>query len=142
MRVEPVQPQPRTGDGFGWGGFLAWATSGAALGLTWLSALSIGVFLLLPALILLVVVARRFGGGWHLAGIGAGVGILLLVIAGMHAGESGCTTSGSASSPEGRVTTCSSFNPAPWWMAGSVALLASTGAFVAARTLQRPAFRD
>ena len=65
----------------GWGWFAAWALAGALVVLAFLSAASIGLFVLPFALVALVLVARGSSGGPELLGMVAGAGIVSLLIA-------------------------------------------------------------
>lgn len=64
-----------------WPWFAAWSAAGAALTFSFLAGLSIGLFVLPVAAVLLVWVARRAPRPADALGFVAGVGVLLVVVA-------------------------------------------------------------
>jgi hypothetical protein len=71
----------------GWRWFAAWALAGALVVFAFLSAASIGIFVLPFALLALVLVARSSAGGSEMLGMVAGAGLVSLLIAALAAGE-------------------------------------------------------
>ena len=82
MTVQPEAspPAPRLG---GWLGFWLWALVGAGIVFGFLSFL---VFVLIPAIVVAIVLARssRWNDGPSLVGIAAGAGLPLLVVAAVN----------------------------------------------------------
>ncbi len=82
MTVQPEAspPAPRLG---GWPGFWLWALVGAAIVFGFLSFL---VFVLIPAIVVAIVLARssRWNDGPSLVGMVAGAGLPLLVVAAVN----------------------------------------------------------
>lgn len=74
-----------TGRGCGW--FWAWAGAGSLLTFSFLSALSIGVFVLPFAAALLLFVARRSPHPAERTGFVAGIGSVLLLVAALNVGD-------------------------------------------------------
>ncbi|HUO48511.1 MAG TPA: hypothetical protein VMU09_06730 [Acidimicrobiales bacterium] len=70
----------------GWGWFAAWAIAGAGLCVGFLGALSIGIFVLPVAVVMLVVLLRCRPAANSKAGILSGLGLPLLVVAARSGG--------------------------------------------------------
>lgn len=106
------RPDPRGlgRDGTGWRWFAAWSAAGAATTFSFLTGLSIGLFVLPLAAALLFWVARHAPRLPAALGFAEGVGAVLLLVAFLNRGEAGV-------------------DPMPWLLAGlflaGFALLAS-----------------
>jgi hypothetical protein len=108
---------PKIGRGFSW--FSSWAAAGALFTFSFLSAFSIGLFVLPFAAALLLWVARRSPHGAERTGFAAGVGSVLLVIAFLsHVGDGG--------------------NPTPWLAGGLAFTVVPVAAYALLGHTQRP----
>lgn len=117
----------------GWKGFLAWAAAGGLLVFAVVSGLSIGLFVLPLAVVILVLVVRRVRGWPEILGAGAGCGAICLLIAFLNRDYNPC--------PEGPITLgpgesefeCGGFDPLPWLVAGLALVALSTLTYAFAR---------
>lgn len=134
LQVPPQIPSRPAQDHNGAGTFLAWAATGACLGTGLLTALSIGPFLLVLAVIATAVLVwrRRFG----IATIGAvsGLGVISFAIAYLNRKGPGqvCTTTATTQS------CITEWSPWPWLAAGIILISASLVLFLALRRSARP----
>lgn len=134
LQVPPQFSARPARDSNGAGIFLAWAATGACLGAGLLTALSIGPFLLVLAVIAAagLIWRRRLG----IATIGAvsGLGLISSAIAYLNRKGPGqvCTTTATAQS----CTT--EWAPWPWLAAGIVLISAGLALFLALRRSARP----
>jgi hypothetical protein len=97
----------------GWRWFAAWALAGALVAFAFLSAASIGLFVVPFALVALVLAARSGAGGREMLGMVAGAGLVSLLIAALNVGE----------------------GAAPWLLVGLGLVTAGIVAYAAARRL-------
>ena len=76
-----------TSGGVGWPWFWAWTASGALLFFSFLTGFSIGLFILPIAAFVLVATAAHSPHGAEALGLVLGVGLILLLVASIHAGR-------------------------------------------------------
>lgn len=69
----------RVGGGSGWRWFHAWGVAGALFTFSFLTGLSIGLFLLPVATLALLWVARRAPNGWEWLGFVEGIGFAFMI---------------------------------------------------------------
>ncbi len=123
----------RTG---GWRWFFAWTGVGALFTLTYLTGLSIGLFLLPVAAAVFYFVARRSVLWAERIGFVEGVGAMFLLVAFLNRE---CTPRGSGTlvlrPGETSASSCGGFDPAPWFGVGALLSLGAvaTYAFVRGR---------
>jgi len=86
-------------DGARWRWFAAWSVTGAALSFSFLTGLSIGLFVLPLAAALLLWVARNSPQLWDALGFVAGIGAVLVLVALLNRAGTGV-------------------DPIPWFLAG------------------------
>ena len=132
LQAPPQLPSRPARDPNGAGPFLAWAATGACLGTGMLTALSIGPFLLVLAVIAAAVLIWRRRLGIATTGAVAGLGLISLAIAYLNRKGPGqvCTTTVTAQS------CVTEWSPWPWLAAGTVLISAGLALFLA---LRRPA---
>ena len=118
----------------GAGTFLAWAATGACLGTGLLTALSIGPFLLVLAVIAAAVLIWRRRLGIATTGAVSGLGLISFAIAYLNRNGPGqvCTTTVTAQS------CVTEWSPWPWLAAGIVLISAGLALFLALRRSARP----
>jgi hypothetical protein len=114
--------------------FLAWAATGACLGTGLLTALSIGPFLLVLAVIAAAVLIRRRPLGIATIGAVPGLGLISFAIAYLNRKGPGqvCTSTATAQS------CITEWSPWPWLAAGIVLISAGLALFLALRRSARP----
>lgn len=113
--------------------FLAWTGSGALIAFTALGLASIGIFVL-PFAIAGTAAVRNRARFWPDGlGMGAGIGIMAIVIGVLNLGYRPCP-SGSISLGPGQTSfECGGFDPVPWFVAGSLLVAASVLAYLFVR---------
>lgn len=105
--------------------FGAWVLTGAALTFSFLTGLSIGIFVLPFAIGLLVLVVRRSPQLPEAAGLVSGIGVILLVVAFLHRAYEPCPASGVLRLQPGQTSvSCGGLDPQPW-LAGGLAVFAA-----------------
>ncbi len=128
-QVPPQLPSRPARHPDGAGIFLAWAATGACLGTGLLAALSIGPFLLVPAVIAAIVLIWRRRAGIATTGAVSGLGMISFVIAYLNRKGPGqvCTATATTQSCIGE------WNPWPWLAAGVVLFSVGLVVFLALR---------
>jgi hypothetical protein len=121
-------------DSTGAGAFIAWAATGACLGTGLLTALSIGPFLLVLAVIAAAVLIWRRLLGVATTGVVSGPGLISFAIAYLNRDGPGqvCTTTATAQS------CVTEWSPWPWLAAGTVLVGAGLALFLALRRSASP----
>jgi hypothetical protein len=112
--------------------FWAWAVVGSTLTFSLFTALSVGVFVLPLALVLLWLVLRASPRWPESIGLAEGVGFVLLLVAYLNRDHQPCSTNGGlqlpADAPVGASISCGGLDPHPWLYTGLVlAALAAVG---------------
>ena len=134
LPLPPKFPARPSRDSNGAGTFLAWAAIGACLGTGLLTALTIGPFLFVLAVIAVAVLIWRRRLGIAAIGAVSGPGLVSFAIAYLNRQGPGqvCTTTATAQS----CTT--EWSPWPWLAAGIVLIGAGLALFLALRRSARP----
>lgn len=107
------------GRGFRW--FMAWTLAGAMMSFSLLAGFSIGLFVLPLAAAVMLWTVRRSPHAVEAVGLFAGTGIVLLVIAFINRGYTGCPAGGlsiGTDAPAGTAVSCGGLDPHPWLVAG------------------------
>ena len=134
LPLPPQFPARPSRDSNGAGTFLAWAATGACLGTSLLTALTIGPFLLVLAVIAAAVLIWRRRLGIAAIGAVSGLGLIFFAIAYLNREGPGvvCTTTATDQS----CTT--EWSPWPWLAAGIVLISAGLALFLALRRSASP----
>lgn len=118
-----------------WLAFVAWSVAGGLVVFSFLTGLSIGVFVL-PFAVAAVFFAASRSSGWPEAlGVFAGAGVLFLVIA-LLSDYTPCPESGvlpGVNSEGDYVFECGGFDPMPWLIGGIALVSVSVFAYVVVR---------
>jgi hypothetical protein len=123
----------------GWKAFAAWGVSGALLGLSFLGAASMGLFIFPFALIAVFVTARRASGWPEAVGVLGGAGAIFLVLAFLSRNYTSCSQPGALSIRPGETSAeCGGFDPLPWLIVGIALVSASALGCVVARARRPP----
>ena len=123
----------------GWKAFAAWGVSGALLGLSFLGAASIGLFIFPFALIAVFVTARRASGWPEAVAVLGGAGAVFLVLAFLNWNYTPCSQSGALTIRPGETSAeCGGFDPLPWLILGLALVTASLLGYVVARARRPP----
>lgn len=109
----------------GWAGFAMWAASGALSVFAVLAGFTLGWFGIVIALIALGLTAWLARIGPELLGIFGGAGLLILGIGMLGTGDTRCRD---GQIPAG-ASSCSTFDPTPWLLAGVLVAFAAFAAF-------------
>jgi len=118
--------------------FGAWLAVGAAFALSFLGALSIGLFVLPFALILLAIVVRRSPHLPEASGLVSGIGVLLLLVAFVNRDNVPCSANGfQRLAPGQQSVSCGGWDPHPWLYLGIAVTAAGALAYLAARRTRR-----
>jgi hypothetical protein len=117
--------------------FGAWLAVGAAFTLGFLGALSIGLFVLPFALVLLVIVVRRSPHLAEATGFVCGIGVILLLIAFINRDNVPCTGSGLRLDAGQQSASCGGWDPHPWLYLGLAGTAAGALAYLAASWARR-----
>jgi len=118
--------------------FGAWLAVGAAFTLTFLGALSIGLFVLPLALVLLVNVVRRSPHFPEAIGLVSGIGVTLLLVAFRNRDYEACPANGVLRlAPGEQSVSCGGWDPHPWLYLGLAATAAGALAYLAASRARR-----
>ena len=120
----PTQPS--------WRWFIAWLLVGTTYIVSVLGALSIGPFVLLPAILATCLLARRAAARSAILGLIAGFGVAPLLVAYLNRDGPGtiCTvTAGGSSCTE-------EWSPWPWLVVGCLLLAAGFGVFIMRRRVR------
>ena len=115
-----------------WRSLVAWAAAFGLAGLTLITAMSIGVFVLPVAAVALVLVARR-SHAWPEAALGGliGVGALCCFVAYRNRVYAPCLQAGTPIQlAAGERLTCGGFAPVPWLAFGALQLLVGLAAYL------------
>ncbi len=124
-------PVPAPGQVRGaWPGFAAWAGVGALYTVSLLGALSIGLFVLPIAVVATLLLVRWHSAGASVAGVIAGLGLPLLLVAYLNRSGPGtvCTTTSG-----GGESCTDEWNPWPWLIAALALLAMGIAAFLLLR---------
>jgi hypothetical protein len=118
--------------------FGAWLAVGAAFTLCFLGALSVGLFVLPFALLLLVLVVRRSPRLPEATGFVSGIGVVLLLVAFRNRDYSACPADGVLRLEPGQQSvSCGGWDPHPWLYVGIAVTAAGALAYLAASRAQR-----
>lgn len=118
--------------------FGAWLAVGAAFTLSFLGALSIGLFVLPFALVLLVIVVRRSPYLPEAIGFVSGIGVMLLLVAFRNRGYEPCSADGfQRLAPGQQSVSCGGWNPHPWLYVGIAVTAAGALVYLAASRARR-----
>jgi hypothetical protein len=113
----------------GWPSLLAWSLAFAALAFSFVSAMTVGLFVA-PFALLLCLAAALLATAWPEAPLGAllGTGAICLLIGFLHLDYVPCPTGELRLAP-GEHFRCGGFRPTPWLVAGAGLVSASLGAY-------------
>jgi hypothetical protein len=120
----------------GWRWFAAWAAAGAAITFSFLTGLSIGLFVLPAAAALLLWVARAAPRLAEAIGFVAGLGSMLVLVGLLNRDYTPCPAGGlslPAGSPPGSSVSCGGLDPMPWLIAGLVVSAVAVVGYAAIR---------
>ena len=114
--------------------FGAWLVVGAALTFSFLAGLSIGLFVLPFALVLLAVVASRSPHRPEAIGLVSGIGVTLLLVAFINRDNEPCPASGRFQqlAPGQQSVSCGGLDPHPWPYLGLAVTAAGAVTYLAA----------
>lgn len=116
--------------------FWAWSLVGAALSFSFLTGLSIGLFVLPVALLLLWIVLSRSPRWPESVGFIEGIGIILLAVAFVNRADRPCSPNGSlqiGSTSAGQSVSCGGLDPHPWLYVGVLLVALAAAAYAVAR---------
>ena len=120
LRLEPT---------IGWSAFVAWAVNGALLTVSFISA--VGLFVLPLAALLAWMLSRYSPQHRDATGLLAGAGGLALFLGVVNLGHRPCPESGTVTIlTEAGSSSCGGWDPIPFFIAGSVIIVAAVGAYL------------
>jgi hypothetical protein len=124
----------------GWRAFAAWGVSGALLGLSFLGAASIGLFVFPFTLLAAFVTLRRASRWPEAVGVVGGAGAVFLLLAFLNRNYTPCSESSTLTIGPGETSaTCGGFDPLPWLIVGLALVGASLVGYALARARRPPA---
>lgn len=124
--------------GRGWPWFAAWIAAGTLLAFSGLGGFSIGLFVLLFAVVVALLVGRRAAAWPDGLGLAAGAGVVLLLVAALNHDYEPCPDGPLRLRPGETSYSCGGLDPTPWLLGGLALVGAAVAVYALARSKARP----